>query len=538
MRRASRVYGSQAVRLVADIDHDPWGSVRASLYETARVVSLTPWLSGHEPRLAWLLKQQRSDGSWGEGPAPYRLLPTLSAVEALLSTVRSDTAGGTGRERLAAAAAAGLAALRSLPPAGPWPDTAAIELLVPSLVSQINEHLDQPTIESEPQLGPWSRGTHLEVPHGFREHRHEQIAQLCRSAGVPAKLHHTFEGVFRHVPASTVPVPEGLLGSSPAATAAWLATTQSSAQREPAITALTAVARRYSGLFPEAAPITVFERLWVAAALAGPGLPPACRATVRAWAYDIYDVAGVRGAPGLMPDADDTAMTVLVAALAGEPCDPAPLSAFWSGSHFDCYVGEDTGSVTANAHALQALGAYTRSRPADATHRLRMDLVRDRLLAQQQPDGPWTDKWHASPYYATERCVTALARHVGPGALDAVRSAADWVAASQHDDGAWGVWGGTAEETAYAVKTLLAASAALHHPYERALNRAEAVLDTSGRAPAHRHPALWHDKTLYAPQAMIQAEVMAALEMLRTRHAAEHPSQAPSATRREQPHAC
>lgn len=522
MRHPSRTYGSQAVRLVADIDHDPWGSVRASLYETARVVSLAPGLPGHGPRVTWLLEQQMKDGSWGEGPTPYRLLPTLSAVEALLSAVRSDTSSGTGREQLAAAAAAGLAAVRNLPPAGPWPDTAAIEILVPSLIAQINEHLGQHTIEVIPSLGPWSRGARLDVPHRFAR-RQEQVAQRCRSHGVPFKLLHTFEGVFRHVPQGAVPASHGLLGSSPAATAAWLATTPASGQSEKAVTELRAVARRYGGLFPEAAPLKAVERLWVAAALAGPGLPPACGASVRAWIHDIYDAAGVRGAPGLMPDADDTAMAVLVAALAGEPRDLAPLDTFWSATHFDCYVGEDTGSVTANAHALQALHAYAQRCPAEGAPRWhRMDLVADWLLDQQQTDGAWTDKWHASPYYATERCVTALARRGGPAAHTAVRSAADWVVTTQRDDGSWGVWSGTAEETAYAVKILLAAQAVFHLPgADRALSSAEAVLEAASRATGHRHPALWHDKTLYAPHAMIQAEVMAALQLLRMRRETE-----------------
>ncbi|MFE0774196.1 prenyltransferase/squalene oxidase repeat-containing protein [Streptomyces sp. NPDC058861] len=508
-------FDDQAARLVADIDTDRWGSVDASVYETARVVSLTPGLTGHDGRLAWLLDQQLPDGSWGEGPARYRLLPTLSAVEALLRTaLRDDTAAASGRARLAAAAAGGLAALRRLPAEGPWPDTAAIEILVPHLFARINSLLDQPLTGALPHLGPLARGSRPGVPSGFRPQRHEEIAQRCLT-GVPGKLHHTFEGIAPYLSGDAVDAADGLLGSSPAATAAWLATRPADARSERASAALSVVARRYGGLFPEAAPIRVFERLWVTAALAGTGVPSACRAAVRTWAHNIYDPAGVRGAPGLLPDADDTAMAVLVTALTGVPRDPAPLAAFWAGTHYRCYLGEDTGSLTANAHALRALTAHGRSRPAEhAAHRPHRDLVRDWLL-ERQSGGAWTDKWHASPYYATERCVRALLDHGGPGTSQAVRAAVDWVLDSQHDDGTWGIWGGTAEETAYAVKILLADPAAsTRRGWRRVLQRAGAALDTAHGDQA-RHPALWHDKTLYAPTAMIRAEIITARELLR-----------------------
>lgn len=516
---ARRPYTAQAAELVTDLDHDPWGSVGASVYETARVASAAPWLPGHGPRLAWLLEQQAEDGSWGTGPAPYRLLPTLSAVEALLFSVLDDT-GGPQRERCAAAAAAGLAAARSLTAGGPWPDTAAIELLVPSLIARINEHLDQPAIDASPHLGPLARGTLLAVPPPFLPGRHEQIAQRCRTQGrVAVKHHHTFEYIARHVPGIEVPLHHGLLGSSPAATAAWAATSPPSAHREKAVTALSAVAGRYGGLFPETAPFRTVERLWTAAALTRPGLPPACVPTVQTWALGIHNPVGVRGAPGLMPDADDTAMTVLVAALTDALLYPTALLPFWGTTHYQCYIDEDTGSVTANAHALQALTAFTQRWPAaSALHRRDMGLVRAWLLEQQHDDGTWTDKWHASPYYATERCVRALAGHTGPGTHDALRSAADWVLDSQQDDGTWGVWGGTAEETAYAVSILLCVpTVAAGSGYERALERAEAALDAVS-CESHRHPALWHDKTLYAPEGIIRAEVTAAQELLRTRH--------------------
>ncbi|WP_330177313.1 prenyltransferase [Streptomyces sp. NBC_01498] len=513
-------YPEQAAQLLARIDQDPWGSVRPSLYETARVISAAPWLPGEPQRIAYLLNEQAPDGSWGEGPERYRLLPTLSAVEAALAVLRrGNTSAGTTR-RLTASVDRGLAALRALPPAGPWPDTAAAEILVPSLVARIHEQIallaDDRTDHGTAATGGWLPGPGPALPRGYDQGAPAYVAKRYAAAGgLPVKLHHTFEGIARYIPEALVPDGPDLLGSSPAATAARAA----ALSREPApetVTALAAVSRRYAGSFPEAAPIVVFERLWVAAALAGAQLPAAGLPTVRQWATDLYDPRGVRGAPGLMTDADDTAMAVLVSSLVGLEHSPDPLDLFHNGTHYDCYVGEDTGSVTANAHALQALGGYQRRHPGTRhLHGPRTAGVRDWLVGRQLPEGPWPDKWHASPYYATTRCVSALTRYGADHASGAVEAAVAWTVDTQRDDGSWGVWGGTAEETAYAAQILLAA-AGPRPERERALRRAETYLN-DGAGDGH-HPALWHDKTLYAPGAMIEAEILAVRERLRTRH--------------------
>ncbi|MFD5113116.1 prenyltransferase/squalene oxidase repeat-containing protein [Streptomyces sp. NPDC058391] len=516
----STTYAEQAIRLVARTDQDRWGSVRPSLYETARVISAAPWLPGEPRRITYLLEEQASDGSWGEGPQPYRLLPTLSAVEAALAVLRRGAMSAEVTQRLAGAVNRGLAALRALPAAGPWPDTAAAEILVPGLVARINEQLDLAATDGIPGLGEWRPGGRATVPDGYHEAAPGYVAQRYGSAGsLPVKFHHTFEGIAGHIPGELPSDAQGLLGSSPAATAARAAASRTPAAIARAVADLEPVAQRYGGLFPEAAPILVFERLWVAAALARVHLPSATLPAVRGWAEQLYDPRGVRGAPGLMVDADDTAMAVLVAALVGRPRDPAPLDLFHNGSHYDCYIGEDTGSVTANAHALQALDSYLRRHPGEQhTYGPKADKLCDWLVGCQQPEGPWPDKWHASPYYATERCVTALARYDGDRTSPAVDAAAAWTLDTQREDGSWGVWDGTVEETAYAVKILLAADTHTGEPrHARAMDRAEAYLDAAW-APGHRHPALWHDKTLYAPAAMIEAEVLAARELLRTRH--------------------
>jgi len=525
-----------AARLIAAVDRDPWGDVLPSVYETARVLSLAPWLEGSATRRSWLLDSQAGDGSWGEGPARYRLLPTLSAIEALLAdALRAGSADGAtspGADRAARAVAGGLAALATLPAAGPWPDTAAHEILVPALVARINRHLDDPGCAARPGFAALARGPRAALPGGYHAAYPGLVADRVRAAGLPEKLHHTYEGVADLLPAGTAPATAHLLGSSPASAAAAAATAGEGAAgeqaRSRAIARLAPVGERYGRLFPEAAPVTVFERLWVAAALARAGLAGDSLPVLRSWVAALYDRRGVRGAPGLMIDADDTAMAALAAALTGLDPDahgPDALAVFARGDHYDCYLGEDTGSVTANAHAVQALDRHLTVNPAGPhaeRFAARAAEVRDWLLTQQQADGSWPDKWHASPYYATARTVAALAPSTAPRHAAACARAARWVLDSQHNDGSWGVWGGTAEETAYAVQILLQTAPGVPGAAETALRRAEPVLRAAAEATdPPRHPALWHDKTLYAPQAMIQAEILAALHLLGSRPAEE-----------------
>ncbi|MFD5110549.1 hypothetical protein [Streptomyces cinereoruber] len=64
------------------------------------------------------------------------------------------------------------------------------------------------------------------------------------------------------------------------------------------------------------------------------------------------------------------------------------------------------------------------------------------------------------------------------------------------------------------MKILLAAPGATRRGWRRALQRAATALDAA-HDDQTRYPALWHDKTLYAPTAMIRAETITARELLR-----------------------
>jgi len=120
----------------------------------------------------------------------------------------------------------------------------------------------------------------------------------------------------------------------------------------------------------------------------------------------------------------------------------------------------------------------------------------------------WEDKWHASPFYATNEAVSALAGLSGP----ALRAAADWIQGEQHENGAWGFEGGTQEESAWALHALLtiikedpSMEAILVDAIQRGLNYLLSRLDD------HNYPALWIGKSLYTPPNIVRAAIVSAL---------------------------
>ncbi|MER7163892.1 hypothetical protein ABT380_36130, partial [Streptomyces lydicus] len=152
--------------LVHDVRRDPTGALGPSVYETARLAALAPWLPGHAARIAFLLDEQNPDGSWA-GPDGYALVPTLSAVQALLALLGRDgpAALPVPREAVASAAARGLTAAaavlakseqRAVPP------TVVYFMIIPALVEDINARLAAP-----PPGLPGTAVRPLPLPHGM-----------------------------------------------------------------------------------------------------------------------------------------------------------------------------------------------------------------------------------------------------------------------------------------------------------------------------------------------------------------------------------
>ncbi|WP_432867050.1 prenyltransferase/squalene oxidase repeat-containing protein [Microbispora rosea] len=499
--------GRAAQELVLGLMSMPWGQVSPSVYETGRLVTLAPWLTGHGERVRWLIDTQRSDGGWG-APEGYGLVPSLSATEALLSVLRRGDDTGVGVETLREAAARGLRLLsRCLSGAGlSLPDMPAIELIVPSLVMLINEHLEENGM-SVP----------LTLPVGMSAAPLEAVrAWVASEAEIPQKLLHALEiaGDAANGAAVAHVTDIGTIGASPAASAAWLGDRGPSEPGHPVRWHLEAIVRRHGGPVPVGLPITVFERGWVLSWLARAGIPfevpPEMLADLRA----AIGPAGTPAGAGLPPDADTTSVALYALALLGVPRRPDSLWAFETPTHFCTWQGEEGSSVSVNAHVLDAFGQYAAVRPAEAARYVpAIGKLRGWLLERQREDGSWDDRWHASPYYATVSCSLALHEFGGPVAVPAVRAAVEWVLDTQSEDGSWGRWTGTAEETAYALQLLLFAGGE------------ERVRDAAARGYAYllrvadvaEGPPLWHDKDLYRPLAVVRAAVLAAIHLAQSR---------------------
>ncbi|KAI1505682.1 hypothetical protein F5X99DRAFT_428788 [Biscogniauxia marginata] len=185
----------------------------------------------------------------------------------------------------------------------------------------------------------------------------------------------------------------GAMMASPSSTAAYLM--NSSTWSEAAETYLRFVVETNNGGVPSAFPIIVFETTWVLSTLLESGFT--------------RDGAGITGfAPGVLPDADDTAKSIITLSLLNRPttCEDM-IKEFESQTHFKTYNNESTASFSANCNVLNAI-----VRSASASRYLPQVLKSLNYLYQTWYEGKISDKWNLEIQYSMMLLAEALIRVV------------------------------------------------------------------------------------------------------------------------------
>ncbi|RDL34572.1 uncharacterized protein BP5553_07700 [Venustampulla echinocandica] len=270
----------------------------------------------------------------------------------------------------------------------------------------------------------------------------------------------------------------GSIMASPASTAAYLMGCSTWDQEAESYlrSVITGGTGRGNGGVACAFPTTIFEVTWVLSALLSAGF------TVdELGVYNVKRLSGiiekefqdrngiVGFAPQLIPDADDTAKTILTLNLLGRPTSPDGMIAnFEATSHFRTYPGERNASFSANCNVLNALLHV--ENPGQYTKQISKTTI---FLCKSWMAGNITDKWnlcHQYPMMLLAQTFRKLIILWDQGTLPELpeQLITDQVLlvlfqilyktlARQNPDGSWGK-NVSCEETAYALLTLVDSS--------------------------------------------------------------------------------
>lgn len=265
-----------------------------------------------------------------------------------------------------------------------------------------------------------------------------------------------------------------------------------------------------SGGVPNVAQFDIFERAWVLWNIA-----IACNNEY----HDLYqphlDLLEAHWSPdrgigwstmSSLCDADDSGLVYEVMASLNRPMNIDPLYTYERSDYFQCYKFEQNPSISANIHVLGALVAK-----GSVYHSSAIEKIKNFLIREQNPEGFWLDKWHASPFYPTAHAViTCLNFHPRQ---EFVTNAIRWLIESQRPAGNWGIYGGSQEETAYALQALVLAHMAGVTVDKKILQRGLTSLEESYHEK--QYPALWIGKCLYAPDLVIRSAILSAIVLAR-----------------------
>ncbi len=445
--------------------------------------------------LDWICSNQLQDGSWGaHAPLYYhdRVISTLAAMTALARRGRraQDTrqieSGQWALNRITSGATRGLSG-------DPNGATVGFEMVMPTLLAEA-EKLNIIHSQGDRILGRISkeRDAKIAVLKGIRINRFITAAFSAEMAGPDGQ---------ELLDISNLQEPNGSVAHSPSATAYFALYIRPG---DPAaMSYLRSVVR--NGGVPSTAPFDIFERSWVMWNIAliselDEHLLHLCKPHIDFLQSAWHPGKGVSYASvHILPDGDDTALTFEVLRKFGRDVDVEAVLSYEEKDHFRCYALETMPSTSANVHIVGAL----RQAGYDVSHPTIRKLL-SFLQKSKKTKTLWIDKWHTSPYYTSAHAVIACT-----GYDDSfVQQEIQWILSSQNQNGSWGYYMPTAEETAYCIQALsIWKRYGADVPIE-ALKRGVSWLIDHSEPP---YPPLWIGKCLYCPEYVVRSTILSAL---------------------------
>lgn len=468
-------------------------------YDTAWIARLT--VIDRELRLSamdWLCRNQLPDGSWGSKQSYYyhdRVVSTLSAMIALTYFGKRQSDRAQIDKGLRALEKITDNATKSLNSAQ-YGATVGFEMIVPTLVAEA-ETLGIIKQQKERILGRIGqyRTKKLSQIKGKMINRYVTVAFSAEMAGVDGKQMLDTENLQEE---------NGSIGCSPSATSYFALEVKKGDPK--ALDYIYRVCSKDGGA-PNVAPFDTFETAWALWNFSF--LPESIGSeedTKRllnnlSESWDKKNGAGFSSEYSVK-DADGTAMVFDTLSRYGITKQVENILNYEEKDWFRCFELENEPSLSANVHILGALrqAGLKKNNPS-------VNKILQFLLKNKTPGGYWGDKWHISPYYTTSHAIIACAGY----ANEIVSEAVDWLIKTQKQDGSWGLFVSTPEETAYALQALWFWDQNVQHVPNGCLHNGKLWLADHQE---HEYNSLWVGKCLYSPRLVIDSAVITALNLV------------------------
>ncbi len=474
------------------------GRMPSIAYDTAwaaRLGEIAPDISS--AALEWICANQLPDGAWGAAEPFYyhdRVISTLAAMIAL--SERGRRAGDkimienglAALNRIVGSATQGLAA-------DPNGETIGFEMIVPTLVADAHRLGLIPNQDNRilGRMGDIRKIKQTKLMH--RINRHITPAFSAEMAGMDTEM----------LDIPELPEQNGSIAYSPAASAYYALIVKPGDERS--LVYLRKSVNSDGGM-PNVAPFDIFEVAWVLwnLALTNPQIvhDPQVARHVEFLRNSWHSGKGAGFAAGYSVfDGDDSALVFDTLWQYDGTEDINEILSFEAEDHFRCYALEANPSTCTHAHILGALRRAGMPPEAEPVRKALGFLQRTRM-----PSGYWFDKWHLSPYYVTCHLIIVCSDFAPWLTFEAV----EWVLATQLENGSWGTYNSTAEESAYCIQALWVwqqAQAPHKNPLiGAAIKRGLAWLQDHAQPP---YLPLWIGKGLYCPENVIQSAILSAL---------------------------